>query len=329
VEFLGLGLSTIGLFVGFGLFIGVLFGFFGMGGSFLVTPALLVVGYPASVAVGSGLAFVFGTSVIGALRHRDHGQVSYTLAVVMTLGLTFGVEVGARILFLLAELGSADVLVSTLYVGLLGAVGLLVLRDTRVDGTGAGAERVATVVQASTLPPVVSLPGGATVSAWVVLAVGSGVGVLSGCLGVGGGFLLLPVMVYGFGLPTAIAAGTSLLQITVSAAFGTFVYAQSNAVDIPVVAVLLAGSALGARIGASATRLVDEGDVTGYFAVTLLSGSVATATKQVSVVYGVEMLETASTVLVFGTAALVSGTIVRASITALRENRQRRPPLTH
>jgi hypothetical protein len=86
---------------------------------------------------------------------------------------------------------------------------------------------------------------------------------------------------------------------------------------------------LGARIGASATRLVDEGDVTGYFAVTLLSGSVATATKQVSVVYGVEMLETASTVLVFGTAALVSGTIVRASITALRENRQRRPPLTH
>jgi hypothetical protein len=313
VEFLGLGLSTIGLFVGFGLFIGVLFGFFGMGGSFLVTPALLVVGYPASVAVGSGLAFVFGTSVIGALRHRDHGQVSYTLAVVMTLGLTFGVEVGARILFLLAELGSADVLVSTLYVGLLGAVGLLVLRDTRVDGTGAGAERVATVVQASTLPPVVSLPGGATVSAWVVLAVGSGVGVLSGCLGVGGGFLLLPVMVYGFGLPTAIAAGTSLLQITVSAAFGTFVYAQSNAVDIPVVAVLLAGSALGARIGASATRLVDEGDVT----------------KQVSVVYGVEMLETASTVLVFGTAALVSGTIVRASITALRENRQRRPPLTH
>ncbi len=71
----------VGLFVGFGLLIGILFGFFGMGGSFLVTPALLVLGYPANVAVGSGLAFVFGTSVIGALKHRDHGQIDYKLGV--------------------------------------------------------------------------------------------------------------------------------------------------------------------------------------------------------------------------------------------------------
>ncbi|WP_206424952.1 sulfite exporter TauE/SafE family protein [Halosimplex salinum] len=329
MEPLGLGLSTIGLLVAFGLLVGILFGFFGMGGSFLVTPALLVVGYPASVAVGSGLAFVFGTSVIGALGHRDHGQVSYPLAAVTTLGMTFGVEVGARIVFVLAELGSADALVSAAYVGLLGAVGLFVLRDARIDDTGVGTGRVATAVQAIAFPPMLSLPGGATVSVWVVLVVGSVVGVLSGCLGVGGGFLLLPVTIYGFGLPAAIAAGTSILQITVSGAFGTFVYAQSNAVDVPVVAVLLVGSALGARIGTSATRLVNEGDVRGYFAVTLLSGSVATASKQVSVVYGVEMLETVSAVLIFGTAVLVSGAIVRASVTALRANRQRSPPLNH
>jgi hypothetical protein len=112
VEILGLSIVSVGFFVGFGLLIGILFGFFGMGGSFLVTPALLVIGYPAPVAVGSGLAFVFGTSVIGALRHRDHGQVCYTLAAVMILGMTFGIEVGTRVVFLLADLGSADVVIS-------------------------------------------------------------------------------------------------------------------------------------------------------------------------------------------------------------------------
>ncbi|WP_336364696.1 sulfite exporter TauE/SafE family protein [Halalkalicoccus salilacus] len=329
MQLLGLGIEMTALFIGFGLLIGILFGFFGMGGSFLVTPALLVVGYPASVAVGSGLAFVFGTSVIGALRHRDHGQVSYPLAAVMILGMTVGIEVGTRVVFLLVEAGSADFVISVVYVGLLVAVGLFVLRDARSDGTDVGTGRVATVVQAITLPPMVSLPGDATVSMWVILVVGWGIGILSGCLGIGGGFLLLPVMVYGFGIPTAIAAGTSILQILVSGAFGTFVYAQSNAVNISVVATLLVGSALGARIGASATLLVDEADVKGYFAVMLLAGGIVTASKQVGVAFGVAMLETMSTVLIFGTAVLVSGVIIYMSIAALRKHREHRSSLTH
>ncbi|QLG62125.1 sulfite exporter TauE/SafE family protein [Halorarum salinum] len=328
MEPLGLGIALIALFVGFGTFIGILFGFFGMGGSFLVTPALLVLGYPAPAAVGSGLAFVFGTSVIGALRRRDHGQVSYPLATVMALGTTLGVEVGARVVFLLEDLGSADLVISVVYVGFLGAVGLFVLRDARTGGTDVGTIEVTPRVPAIELPPMLSLPGGGTVSVWVVLVVGSAIGVLSGWLGVGGGFPLLPVMTYGFGVPGAIAAGTSSLQIVASGAFGTFVYAQSNAVDVPVVTALLAGSALGARIGAGATRLVGEGDFTGCFAGMLLAGGVATASKRASVVYGVETLGTTSAVLVSGTAALVGGTIVHASIDALRKNREHGPPLT-
>nr|WP_204365625.1 sulfite exporter TauE/SafE family protein [Natronococcus jeotgali] len=329
MEPFGLGIPMIGLFVGFGLLIGILFGFFGMGGSFLVTPMLLVIGYPAPVAVGSGLAFVFGTSVIGALRHRDHGQVSYTLAAVMILGMTFGIEVGTRIVFLLADLGGADFVISAVYVGLLGVVGLVVFRDARTDGTEVGTGRVATEVQSIALPPLVSLPGGATVSVWVILVVGSSIGILCGCLGVGGGFLLLPVMVYGFGIPTAIAAGTSIFQISITGAFGTFVYAQSNAVNIPVVAALLVGSALGARIGASATRLVNESDIKGYFAGMLLAGSVATASKQVSAVYGIETLETASVVLIFVTAVLVSAAVVHTSVNSFRKDREDGSPRTH
>ena len=93
-ELLGLGPRVIALFVTFGFMVGVFFGFFGMGGSFLVTPALLVMGYQTDVAVASGLAFVFGTSVIATLKHRDLGQVDYKLGVSMIIGTTLGIEVG-------------------------------------------------------------------------------------------------------------------------------------------------------------------------------------------------------------------------------------------
>ena len=319
----------IALFVGFGLLIGILFGFLGMGGSFLVTPALLGVGYPAKVAVGSGLAFVFGTSVIGALRHRNLGQVDYKLAALMIPGVILGIEVGKRIVFRLEELGSADFAISVGYVGLLGAVGLFVLWDARTDDAPAGPVGIAPRVQTLTLPPMVSLPSGATISVWIILGVGLAIGVLSGGLGVGGGFLLLPVIIYGFGVPAAIAVGTTILQIMVPCAFGTFIYAQSNAVNVPVVVALLGGSALGVRIGAGAARLVNEADIKGYFAVMLLAGSVAVASKQLSIAYDVGALDAVSTILIFGTALLVSGAIVHASIDTLRENREHGSPVTH
>src|SRR6056297_3144159 len=131
MEILGLSLAMVVLFVGFGLLIGVLFGFFGMGGSFLVTPALLVMGYEAKVAVASGLAFVFGTSVIAALRHRDLGQVDYKLGGLFIVGMTAGIEIGKEVVLLLEELGMADAVVSIAYVGLLSTVGLLMLRSAR------------------------------------------------------------------------------------------------------------------------------------------------------------------------------------------------------
>lgn len=331
MELLGLSIAMIALFVGFGLLIGILFGFFGMGGSFLVTPALLVLGYPAKVAVGSGLAFVFGTSVIGALRHRDHDQICYKLAAVLVLGTTFGIEVGKRLVFLLENLGSATFVINAGYAGLLGAVGVFVLWDARTADTRTEPIEGATGVGGIELSPLLSLPGGATVSVWSLLVVGFGIGTISGCLGVGGGFLLLPVLIYGFGVPAGIAAGTSIVQIAVSSAYGTFVYALATAVDVPVVAALLGGSALGARIGTGATQLVRVADSKGYFAVVLLAGSLATASKQVSATYGIEVFDTLSAALIFGTTCLVSGAIVFASIERLTggQERERSPPPTH
>ncbi|MFD1635236.1 sulfite exporter TauE/SafE family protein, partial [Haloplanus ruber] len=271
-----MSLVMVAVFIGFGLLIGTLFGFFGMGGSFLVTPALLVMGYPSTVAVGSGLAFVFGTSVIGALRHRDHGQVDYKLAVIMTVAMTLGIEGGKSVVFFLEATGMADLLINVAYVGLLAAVGLLTLRDAWSDAeTTEASNDLADRVQSIHIPPMVTLRGGVRVSATIIFGIGLVIGVLSGFLGVGGGFLLMPAMMYGLGVPAAIAVGTDILQITISGAFGAFTYARSGSVAVPVVAFLLIGSALGARIGAGATNLVDEDEIKGYFAAMLLAGSVA------------------------------------------------------
>ncbi|WP_336038083.1 TSUP family transporter, partial [Halobacterium yunchengense] len=105
MELFGMSVALVGTFTGFGLLIGILFGFFGMGGSFLVTPALMVMGYDADVAVASGLAFVFGTSVIATLKHRDLGQVDYKLGVLMIAGTTAGIEVGKIGLHALQAMG--------------------------------------------------------------------------------------------------------------------------------------------------------------------------------------------------------------------------------
>lgn len=314
MELLGLTLVSVAIFVGFGLLVGVLFGFFGMGGSFLVTPTLLVLGYPAKVAVGSGLAFVFGTSIVGALRHRSHGQVDYRLAALLTVAMLPGIEIGRRAVIELEGRGMADDVIGGAYACLLALVGLFTLYDARRKSDGRLGTELIARTRALEWPPTVSLTVDVRVSIWIILALGATVGTVSGFLGVGGGFLLLPAMTYGLGVPAGIAVGTDVFQITVSGAFGAFVYARTGAVVLPVTGSLLAGSALGARIGAGASTLVDDDEVKEPFAALLLGGSLAVALQEMSALLGVESLHTASVVLVFGAAIAVTATVVLAAL---------------
>jgi len=321
MELFGIAAGQLGLFVTFGLLIGTLFGFFGMGGSFLVTPALLVMGYDSTTAVGSGLAFVFGTSVIAALRHRDHGQVDYKLGLMFIVGMTAGIEVGKGVVYYLKALGFADLVVSISYIGLLAIVGLLMLRDARTESSDDDeGSALAEKFQSIKIPPMISIKGGTKVSLWVTLAMAFAIGILSGFLGVGGGFLLMPAMMYGLGVPAAVAVGTDVFQITASGAFGAFTYAQSGALDLTIVLPLLAGSAMGARIGAGATALVDEDDITEYFAAMLLAGSAAVASRNLGNAYDMGIFNQLSQVLIFGSALLVSGAVIWASIQSIRED---------
>jgi uncharacterized membrane protein YfcA len=332
MEFLGVAVELLAMFAGFGLLIGILFGFFGMGGSFLVTPALLVMGYEPNVAVGSGLAFVFGTSVIATLKHRDLGQVDYKLGVLMIAGTTAGIEVGKIGLEYLQHIGLAGSVVSVAYVALLGGIGAFVTYNSLTDSDGGlvGEEEVDTdgdddelpavaqTIQSYRVPPMISLRGGVTVSLWMILLVAFATGLLSGFLGVGGGFIRMPALFYLVGVPVPVAVGTDLFEIVFSGGIGSFLYAQSGAVDLSIVVPLLAGSALGARLGAGATSLVEEDEIKIYFGVMLLLGAIAVAVRQVGDYLEVPVLDAVSLVIILGAALLVSGAVVVSSVRELR-----------
>ncbi len=338
----GLGISgtspgMLVLFVGFGLVVGVLFGFFGMGGSFLVTPALLMLEYPAPVAVGSGMAFVFGTAVIATLKHHDLGQVDYKLGVIMITGTTIGIEAGRASVYYLESLGLAGGIISTAYIVLLGGVGAIVTREALYDDDGSGIDHhaadrdlseyeipdIATKIQQTVrIPPMVTLRGDVRVSVWVITAVSFATGLLSGFLGVGGGFIRMPAMIYAIGVPVPVAVGTDLFEIVFSGGLGSYLYGQGGGVDLGIVVPLLFGSALGARVGSAATAVVDPDGIKIYFGGMLLVGGVAVGVGEIGAYVDSPALELLGLVLVVGAAVAVALGIIYTAVSSLRVTRR-------
>jgi uncharacterized membrane protein YfcA len=332
--------EMLALFAGFGLVVGVLFGFFGMGGSFLVTPALLMLDYEPSVAVGSGMAFVFGTAVIATLKHRDLGQVDYKLGIIMITGTTIGIEAGRASVYYLQSMGIAGGVISIAYVLLLGGVGAMVTRDA-LKGEGGGVDHeaadkdlseyeipdIAKKIQRTVrIPPMVTLRGDIRVSVWVITAVAFTTGLLSGFLGVGGGFIRMPAMMYAIGVPVPVAVGTDLFEIVFSGGLGSYLYGQGGGVNLGIVVPLLFGSALGARIGSAATAVVDSDGIKVYFGGMLLVGAIAVGVGEVGSYIGNSTLELIGLVLVLGAAVVVAFAILYTTISSLRSTRKQQTP---
>lgn len=312
------------LFITFGLTVGILFGFFGMGGSFFVTPALLVLGHSAPTAVGTGLAFVFWTSLVATATHRELDHIEYRLGLLLILGMTAGIEIGKRTLLVLAAVGLADLVVSLLYVVLLAVVGVFIIYDGRHpaigDGEPVGVQSAfSTRLQQVRLPPTVSLCGQSELSIWIVLVLGVVIGILSGFLGVGGGFLMVPSLMYGLAISGPVAVGTDIFQITVSSAYGTFVYGQQGSIHFAMLLPLLVGSTVGTRIGAVLTEYLDDAELRTTFGVMLLVGSLSVATKTISHTYGIELLHTLSLTLLLGGALVLSLIILYLGVRNIHE----------
>lgn len=322
MELLGLGIGLLVLFVSFGFMVGVLFGFFGMGGSFLITPTLLLLDYPASVAIGSGLAFYFGTSVIAVLKHYDVGEVDYKLGAILFVVLSVGIELGSRLVFGLEALGVAELVTGIAYVLLLAGIGALFLRRAYALDEESGTDSedddvsdeeippLARKIQSYNVPPMVSLSSGGRASIWTIIGSGGSVGIVSGLIGVGGGFIRMPAIYYVIGTPLSAAVGTSLFAGLFSGAFGTFTYGISGSVNLTVVGLLLVGSALGARIGSAATTIVEEDDVIVYFGLMMVFASAGIALSELANWLGTDALDFVSVLLLVGSSFAVASTIL-------------------
>lgn len=252
---------------GVGFVVGLLGGFFGVGGGFLAGPLMFLVGVPMNFVVGTDLAHMTGKSIVAARRHRVLGHVDIKLGVLMVLGTVPGVEVGARIIEALEASGTINLVVGVAYIVILVAIGLFTawegLRALRLVRSEQMDARDALAFQAVTrrvlllrLPPFISFPdsGIDSISVWVVIGAGLVTGVLAGMLGVGGGFVRMPMLVYLLGVPTHVAVGTDLFEIVISAGYGTVTHALKGNVDILMALVMQTGAAIGAQIGATATR---------------------------------------------------------------------------
>lgn len=263
-----------------GFVIGLLGGFFGVGGSFLAAPALFAAGVPLNFVVGTDLAHIVGKSIVAAKKHRALGNVDVKLGMIMVVGTVIGVECGAQMIEALKRRAHVDSVVGTVYVVVLVLISAFMAweswltikmraeRKKAAEQRGLNPDKVAAPKDESALGgisrwvhrikvgPLISLPesGIAAISIWPVLLVALIGGVFSGFLGGGAGYIRMPAMVYLLGVPTHVAVGTDLFEVMISASYGTFTHALKGNVDIMIALVMHTGAAIGAQIGATVTR---------------------------------------------------------------------------
>ncbi len=261
-----------------GFLLGILGGFFGIGGAFVATPALNLLGFPMPAAIGTNMAHVMGKGIMATLTHWRLRQVDTRAAFWLLLGTAPGVEAGARLVFYLEKLGLADSTVRWVYALTLGGIGWFMLREYRefLRRPEKGEIPFEPLYRRFRLGPYVSLPvsGVSSISVWLLLLTGFGTGFLAGFLGVGGGFIRVPAMIYLLGMPAPVAVGTDLLEIIFSGAYGTITYALKGKVDLLAALILIGGAVVGTQIGAYAT-LFARYRLRLYLALTILATAVA------------------------------------------------------
>jgi hypothetical protein len=242
-----------------GFLVGVLSGMFGVGGGFLTTPLLIFYGIPPTVAVASATTQITGASVSGVMVHMRRGGLDFKMGGVMIVGGLGGSIVGAALFRLLQSTGQIDVVIGLLYVLILGWIGSLMLIDS-LKSLG-----YITVAEAAQRPRhnrwVASLPyrwrfhsSGLYISPIAPLTLGFLAGMMTVFLGIGGGFILVPAMIYLLGMPARVVIGTSLFMVLTVSAATTMVHAlTTRAVDIVLAGLLLVGGVIGAQYGALLT----------------------------------------------------------------------------
>ena len=244
--------------IGLGLGVGLLSGMFGVGGGFLTTPLLVIYGIPPTVAAASAASQVTGASVSGVFAHARRGGVDYKMGGVLVAGGIVGSVAGAGLFRLLQASGQIDTVIGVTYVAMLGFIGITMTREAIVALQLFGRGQKPRPAKRRHHPLVAALPfrtrfytSGLYISPLAPLLLGFFTGILTILLGVGGGFILVPAMIYLLGMATGAVVGTSLFQTLFVTAAATMIHATTaRAVDIILAGLLLIGSVTGAQLGA-------------------------------------------------------------------------------
>ena len=254
------------LILGIGGLVGFLSGLFGVGGGFLLTPLMMMIGIPPAVAAASDSNQIVAAASSGAFAHWRLGNVDFKMGLVILAGGIFGGTIGVQLVKILRAMGNFEFVMKVVYVLMLGLVGGAMFIDswrTIRRSKGAAAEAVMAPVSESSFTKIFNkMPlkmnferSGLSTSAIFPFSIGTAVGVMAAILGVGGGFIMVPAMIYIIGMPTIAAIGTDLFQIVLTSANVTLQQAIVNhTVDLLLALILLSGSTIGAQFGAVAGK---------------------------------------------------------------------------
>ncbi|HBR68908.1 MAG TPA: permease [Rhodospirillaceae bacterium] len=282
-----------------GTFVGFLSGVFGIGGGFLATPFLIFMGIPPAVAVGTQANQLVAASFSGMMAHWRKGNVDVQMGSVMMAGGLVGSLIGIFVFKMLQVLGQIDFIISILYVLFLGTVGLLMLYESffsffkkKTVRSEFNSQKLSPFFMA--LPYKMRFPRSKLyISALVPAGIGFLGGLMVSIMGIGGGFLLVPAMIYVLGMPTLLVAGTSLFQIIFTSAFAAVMHAVANhTLDMVLAILLISGGVIGARAGASVSRTI-----TGAHARIILAILVLTVCTQLGAQLFIRPAELYSTVV--------------------------------
>jgi uncharacterized membrane protein YfcA len=319
-----------------GLGVGIIGGFFGMGGAWMVTPALNVLGLPMAFAIGTDITHMAGKSLISTMRHAKFGNVDYKLSLIMVFGTIGGLEIGARNIMWLERIGKIDLYVRCGYLVLLTGIAWLVFADVlkrrnkdraaraagrTVDQLTTGIEWYKTLQQIK-IPPVVNFPrAGVRCSVWLPVGVAFFTGWLAGVLGIGGGLIRMPSLIYLIGVPTHVAVGTDLFEIAVSGLYGAGTYSYKGRVELWAAFIMLIGAAVGAQIGAVATKYVKGYGIRIFFGCAVVGCDISILMKIIAATYPSlkSVLDLSATILILGLVSLLSLFIVLKFVMGVRE----------
>ncbi|MDP2861422.1 MAG: sulfite exporter TauE/SafE family protein [Desulfobacterales bacterium] len=306
-----------------GIGVGIIGGFFGMGGAWMVTPGLNILGFPMAFAIGTDIAHMAGKSLISTMRHGKFGNVDYRLGVIMIVGTVAGFEIGAQMIMWLERIGKVEMIVRWMYVVLLILIAWMVFADVakkrkkenEARAKGQDVDKLATGIEwhktfhKLKIPPMVHFKAaGFTCSAWLPIFISFVTGWLAGILGIGGGLIRMPALIYFIGCPTHIAVGTDLFEVMISGLYGAGTYTFKGRTELVAAVIMLCGAAMGAQVGTVATKYIKGYGIRIAFGIAVVGCCISVIMKLIpKYIAGTQVvMDIASTTLILGLVTALS-----------------------